>query len=1185
MAAGARRREQTQLKRAKLQREIPLFVSGKPCSCIVTPEGDDDLYDQGGLISAFLEDIHGIELPVLTCDEHAGGYRTRKFNVIALGDFSANRVLRDLYVAGRHYVDRRFPGGSGHVVRTLCDPDAGGRSYVVIGGSTPAGLQNAVHTFCELLVALGSRRNIPPTHLCVCERDDEYALGAAELSARIDRAVDGLSAGDSASALDAAVDAAVRYDISGVPTWARLFASTLEAYAEASAEAGTPAVDASFDAGRWLWHLVPVWDNIAEFGAFSDAERDLVGSTLHSWSEWLFAQVRAEAPSRSERAPGTWRDVAAGLGLVAAGRYFRTYYHVAAGREWAELGKARLESAASLGRFMAERPLDECRAMGMALSYALRYRGSAKVDESDMLLFRERMLMAVAAEPPLSTPSPPSELERHVGAVLRRAAFATKSKRLLSETLGDAAVLGGFHEEESEASSVRPRPPLATPVSPKLRPWVRAEWPADSGPVPATPFFERLFDQLAFRAGSREGDDEFLSIAGLRRPGAPICPGAFAVWRRGQHEVLRQDDHGAPFPHSGLEVLREGRFVPPPPAAGLESAERHEGLAACSVTVPDYNGVEWRRHSFWFAGRGLVVLDEIQAHIAGAYDLRVHYRLASPADVEGSSARTRSGPRLALDLPAGGAWTVLDADRHCLAVERRADLAEGQGLVLVTAAAWLQSSGLPSLRVEPASAVAFLVHGVSADPVVVGLPPAEWSAVEVECDARAYALTKDLLYVLGAARFSVGPSYVEASSPSDMVYAPGPGRISVSSFAGSPLFVGLGSRRFEARVERGHRWESDLTAPRSQARPLRAAVLEQAQAYSPPWLVAPSEEERPGSGVGPAVRELWALDEPVVDAAESGSLLVAALASRQIAVLDETGARRPSSPVPAPPTRLAASGSSILVGMADGGVRCLADGEPRWDFACPAYRGQGPITALLASGDASTPLQAAIGTAGGLVVGLDARGEAIWARDLCLSPVGGLVALPSPIGGLLLCWSAEGVWALVPASGRAVWAERAGERPICRASVVPGGPDWWQAVVADAGGRLWALGAQHGKQTGSAGAAWEANVGGVSTGVVPVGSGRQTQLAVAATSGWLVRLELDGTELGRTRLGSAIVGVAPVSGLGVLTVSADGVIHRVSADGESVGRTDLNRPLARCCAVGDRVCVLGPEGLACLEPV
>ncbi len=1185
MAAGARRREQTHIKRTKMQREIPLFVSGKPCACIVTPEGDDDLYDQGGLISAFLEDIHGIELPVLTCDEHAGGYRTRKFNVIALGDFSSNRVLRDLYVAGRHYVDRRFPGGRGHVVRTICDPGSEGRSYVVIGGSTPAGLQNAVHAFCELLVALGSRRNIPPTHLCVCEHDEEYALGAAELSERIDRGLEALSVGDSASALDAAADAAVRYDVSGVPTWARLFASILEAYAEASAEAGTPAVDASFDAARWLWRLVPIWDNIAEFGAFSDAERDLLGLTLHSWSEWLFARMRAEAPSRSGSGPGTWRDVAAGLGLVAAGRYFRTYYHVMAGREWVELGKAWIESASRAGRLMAECALDECRAMDMTLSYALRYQGGLQADEADLLLFRERMLMALAAEPAPAAPSVSTELEQHVGAVLRKAVFVTQSKRLRGETLGNATVLGGFHEDEPEAAPVRPRPPLAIPVSPKLRPWLRAQWPTDAGPTPASPFFERLFDQLAFRAGSRDGEDEFLSIHGLRHPGAPTCPGAFAVWRRGQHEVLGQGDDGSPFPHSGLEVLREGRFAPPPPAAGLESAERHEGLAACSLTVPNYNGVEWRRHSFWFAGRGLVVLDQIQAQVTGVYDLRVHYRLANPVEVHGASARTRGGPNLTLDLPAGGAWTVLDAGGRCLAAELRADLAEGQGLVMATVAAWLQPGGLPSLRVEPASAVAFLVHGLSADPVVVGLPPAEWAAVEVECDARAYALTKDLLYVLGAARFGVGPSYVEASSPSDMVYAPGPGRISVSSFSGGPLFVGLGSRRFEARVERGHRWESDLTAPRGQVRQLRAAVVEQAKVYSPPWLIASGQEGRPPRAVGRAVHERWTLDEPVADAVEQESSLWVALPSGQVAALDETGTRRPIASVPAPPTRLAAAGGTVVVGMADGRVWCLADGEPQWEFSCPAYRGQGSVTAVLASGDESAPLRATIGTAGGLVMGLDARGDPIWARDLGLSSVRGLVALPSPIGGLLLCWSAEGVWALAPASGRAVWTEPADDRPLCGVSVVPGGSDWWQAIVADAGGRIRALGPPQERQSVSAGVAWEANAGGVTTGVVPVVSGRQARLAVAATSGWLVRLELDGAEVGRTRLGSAIVGLAPVSGGRVLTLSADGVVHLVGWGGEVVGRTELGRRWSGCCVAGGRVFGLGPEGLACLEPV
>ena len=68
-------------------------------------------------------------------------------SLIVVGNMATSRYIRKLYEQWYTFLDLKYPGPGGSVVRTLNDPYATGHNIILLGGSDDAGVRQAVHDF------------------------------------------------------------------------------------------------------------------------------------------------------------------------------------------------------------------------------------------------------------------------------------------------------------------------------------------------------------------------------------------------------------------------------------------------------------------------------------------------------------------------------------------------------------------------------------------------------------------------------------------------------------------------------------------------------------------------------------------------------------------------------------------------------------------------------------------------------------------------------------------------------------------------------------------------------------------------------------------------------------------------------------------------------------------------------
>jgi hypothetical protein len=148
----------------KLHRETDLVRDGHPQARIVVPESG--IYDAQALsIQRAIAGRTGVEVPIVTEDDpwaavhvpgHWAGPEALKpkqpiaeetpplaSNLIVLGNRSTNKTISALYDLYFTLLDLKYPGTSGHEVRTLHSPFGDGKNVIFVGGSDTEGVAQA----------------------------------------------------------------------------------------------------------------------------------------------------------------------------------------------------------------------------------------------------------------------------------------------------------------------------------------------------------------------------------------------------------------------------------------------------------------------------------------------------------------------------------------------------------------------------------------------------------------------------------------------------------------------------------------------------------------------------------------------------------------------------------------------------------------------------------------------------------------------------------------------------------------------------------------------------------------------------------------------------------------------------------------------------------------------------------
>ncbi|MFO7946353.1 MAG: VCBS repeat-containing protein [Armatimonadota bacterium] len=136
----------TQLK--DLHLNTALVAHGDPAAVIVTPENGD--YDaEARSIQTHIEQATGVKLPIRVDTAVTPAELLRSRSAIALGNMATSSFIYTLYREYYTFLDLKYPGPGGYVVRSLHDPYGTGTNVMFIGGSDDSGVRRAAEVFCS----------------------------------------------------------------------------------------------------------------------------------------------------------------------------------------------------------------------------------------------------------------------------------------------------------------------------------------------------------------------------------------------------------------------------------------------------------------------------------------------------------------------------------------------------------------------------------------------------------------------------------------------------------------------------------------------------------------------------------------------------------------------------------------------------------------------------------------------------------------------------------------------------------------------------------------------------------------------------------------------------------------------------------------------------------------------------
>jgi len=132
----------------KMCRETVLVSGGTADAIIVAPEGDN--YRAMALqVKKAISDATGATLELKLHSEVSADKVEQ--HVILLGNMDNNKFAERLYWQRYIACDLDYPGLDGYVVRTVCDPWGTEKNVIMLGGSDPGGVQQAVDAFIPLI--------------------------------------------------------------------------------------------------------------------------------------------------------------------------------------------------------------------------------------------------------------------------------------------------------------------------------------------------------------------------------------------------------------------------------------------------------------------------------------------------------------------------------------------------------------------------------------------------------------------------------------------------------------------------------------------------------------------------------------------------------------------------------------------------------------------------------------------------------------------------------------------------------------------------------------------------------------------------------------------------------------------------------------------------------------------------
>lgn len=245
-------------------------------------------------------------------------------HIVAAGNVFSNRAVRRLGMNFYAWTDEYYPGGDGYEVRTVHNPFGAGRNAVLLGGSTPEGVERAVDEFLEAVEREGPR--IGRINRSVSRQNPESSPTDAEARRIIDTVNEQVALSGSQGPLRRMVDHAMLYYLSGDDAWGRIFREEFLFFIDLAHEVGDWCLSQGTHLYFWIYRMLTAWDVMEEGEVLSDADRLKMTNAIYNIIRWTSELTHFRFKSVDDVVQNQNHQSFAALSLFTGARYFRKYY-------------------------------------------------------------------------------------------------------------------------------------------------------------------------------------------------------------------------------------------------------------------------------------------------------------------------------------------------------------------------------------------------------------------------------------------------------------------------------------------------------------------------------------------------------------------------------------------------------------------------------------------------------------------------------------------------------------------------------------------------------------------------------------------------------------------------------------------------------------------------------------------
>ena len=608
-----------------LRLQTPLVQDGAARAVIVAPS-DPESSALAGLIAAKVRTLTRVDLPVA---EYSGGQALllQGLNVVVLGNMMNNEAIARLYRERYCFCDRVYPGEGKFVIRTVHNPYADGRNFVLVGASTPEGLKAGVNAFVGMIDGpVLDRLNV----LSWAERPSGVNLPSMEHRvAALNRNMD--MGANNWRILSHVAPAGRNYYLYGALDELAYFRAGFLAIAERY-EQQTPWCQ------EWMWWPVQMWDLLEEDPAFSDADRLTITNMLLKVGR--VDRKRWERSLKDTPRICGGHQLDQGLCIYYLGDYFAKYYDLPEAKEWRERGAEMYRKQSQALRVDHDSNDYEFLVIDRFIMHWALKSGDLTYFENGKA--RQASDLAIMCVDNLGYRPGFGDSWAALGAppktLLTLAAWYFNDGRYKWLIRDEGVGPGDF---ANDVEPVLPKDMLGVVMFPlseehwenytRLKLDAPAELPAQV--VPQADAFDKITFREAFDPAA-----QYLMLDGSARGGHGQKDGNAFIRLTDQGRIwLVDDDYIAAMPkdHNAVTIVRNGSNAVQPPLAGVAAFANLPSMGMSDTFVPSYCGVDWHRHVLWQKGRYFLVFDQLTAREAGEYRFKCLWRSLGDGKLKG----------------------------------------------------------------------------------------------------------------------------------------------------------------------------------------------------------------------------------------------------------------------------------------------------------------------------------------------------------------------------------------------------------------------------------------------------------------------------------------------------------------------------------------------------------------------